>query len=207
MKNNNDCSSHGGNLHSNEHFFDHGAARYDRRMIQFWMKKYYRPAIKEITAPGSILDVSCGTGNLLQELSQRDYQNLQGVDYSSKMVEIAQAKLKGIATIQKADVHHLPFKDNTFDYVVSTEAFHHYHNQQKAIQELARVTKSQGKVIVCDINFSFKIIHRLFHRFEPGHVKINSKEEFKILFEKAGLTNITQTRDSLFAIKTVGVKP
>lgn len=197
---------HEHNLHENEHFFDHGAAKYDKRLTQFWMKKFYKPALHEIKTEGSILDVSCGTGNLLLELSKRSHKDLHGIDYSQQMVEVAQAKLKENATIQKADVHHLPFKENSFDYVISTEAFHHYYDQQKALQELVRVTKKMGKVIICDINFSFKNIHQLFHRFEPGHVKINSKNEFRVLFENVGLTQIRQKRHYFFALKTVGVK-
>ena len=194
------------NLHANERFFDRGASCYDRRIVQFWMRKFYQPAMNDIEKNGAVLDVSCGTGNLLVELASQGHTNLQGVDYSSKMVEAAGQKLSNKAVIQKGDVHQLPFPDRTFDYVVSTEAFHHYYDQSKALSELVRVTKKNGKVIVSDINFFVRPIHWLFQKVEPGCVKINSKTEMRSLFADAGLTEINQERSFLFALKTVGVK-
>ena len=122
------------------------------------------------------------------------------------MLSKAGKKLSGKAKLQKADVHALPFKDNSFNYVISTEAFHHYYDQQKAVREMARIIKSGGKVIVVDINFFLKPIHWLFKKLEPGHVKINSRKEMKQLFQQAGLKDIRQRRNFLFAIMTVGEK-
>ena len=92
------------------------------------------------------------------------------------MLAVARTKLPKEATLLKADVHRLPFKDDFFDYVTSTEAFHHYHDQQKALQEMFRVTKTGGKIIIVDINFFLRHIHWLFQKIEPGCVKVNSKK-------------------------------
>jgi len=194
------------NLSKNRYFFNKWAKSYDQASNQFWMKRFHVPVLKELllNQETKILDISCGTGELLQKLEGK--ASLYGIDFSEEMLKKARSKLSQKAKLQKADVHALPFNDNFFDYVFSTEAFHHYYDQQKAVQEMARITKTGGKVLVVDINFFLKPIHWLFKKFEPGHVKINSKKQMKQLFQQAGLKNIKQQRNFLFAIMTVGEK-
>ena len=171
------------------------------------MRKFYRPLLKDILDHHSILDVSCGSGEFLRELSEKTAAKLHGMDFSEKMVKLASRKLYGKAEIIQGDVHQLPYGDNTFDDVVSTEAFHHYYDQRKALHEMKRVAKKGGKVIIADINFFMRFIHRLFEHLEPGCVKINSPQEMKNFFLTEGLVNITQKRSFLFSVITTGVKP
>ena len=193
-------------LRENEKYFDKWANYYDRSLFQFWMKRFYKPALSHVTTLGSVLDVSCGTGQFLQELRKREKSALYGTDISSKMLSIARKKLEKKVDIKKADVHCLPFPDEKFEYVVSTESFHHYYNQKKALHEMKRVTKRDGKVIIVDVNFFSLLIHRLFEKFEPGCVKINSKKRMKELFKEANLKEIMQQRSFIFSILTVGKK-
>ncbi len=194
------------NIEKNRNFFDRWAKSYDAALFQFWMRKFYLPVLKEVmlTKKSRLLDISCGTGELLQNLSGK--AQLYGGDISEEMLKKARMKLPEEVTLLKADVHHLPFENNYFDYVVTTEAFHHYYDQKLTLEEMSRVTKKGGKVIVSDINFFLKPIHWLFQTFEPGCVKINSKNEMRGLFEKTSLKNIHQSRNFLFAVMTVGEK-
>jgi len=190
-------------IEQNITFFDRWAKTYDKLLFQFWMRKFYQPALK-IIAGGKILDVSCGTGEFLQELAKRKKMKLFGTDISSQMIAKAQKKLGNLVQLKKADVHNLPFRDNYFDYVVSTESFHHYYDQPRAIAEMRRVAKRGGKVIVVDINFFLWPIHWLFEKLEPGCVKVNNWQEMKNLFQKVGLQNITQYRSFIFSVITMG---
>jgi ubiquinone/menaquinone biosynthesis C-methylase UbiE len=122
------------------------------------------------------------------------------------MLKKARTKLPKNVTLVNADVHNLPFKDDYFDYVITTEAFHHYHNQERALSEMKRVVKKGGKVIVSDIHFFLRPIHWLFEKLEPGCVKINSKKEMRELFEKIALKNVRQSRNFIFAVMTTGEK-
>ena len=106
--------------------------------------------------------------------------------------------------IEQQNVHNLKYKNNSFAYVVSTEAFHHYADQKQALKEFARIAKK--KVIVVDVNFFLSLFHRLFELIEPGCVKINSRKEMKQLFEEVGLNNIKQKRNFMFSIVTIGEK-
>jgi len=193
--------SNNSNLTRNLTFFNAGAVFYDAWWIQFWMKKFHASILREV----AVLDLSCGTGQLLQSLCHQNIQ-LMGVDYSPEMIKIARKRLPSFIKLYRADVHALPFKGNVFNYVVSTEAFHHYYNQRKAIAQMKRVVKKGGKVIIVDVNFFLRPIHWLFQKFEPGCVKINSRKEMSKLFTQAGLISITQQRTFLFAVATMGVK-
>lgn len=188
--------------------FNRWASTYDFGLFQYWMKKFQVPAIREIDfgKKPKILDISCGTGELLHSLSKAGKSELYGVDIAEKMLEEARKKLPLEVQLQKADVHRLPFKANAFDYVLTTEAFHHYYDQRRALQEMYRVTNKSGKVIVVDINFFLKPLHFLFQKLEPGNVKINDQKEMKKLFTEAGLKVEKQSRNFLFAVMTVGVK-
>lgn len=191
----------------NKDFFDWMSNYYDSSIIQFWMKSFYKPVVSEVSlADGErLLDVGCGTGNLLNELSSKYEGSFYGVDLSEKMIEEAKNKLSS-DNLKVGDVHSLPFKDNYFDYVISTEAFHHYRNQEKALWEMKRVAKNSGEVIVSDLEYYFNFLHRIHERLEPGCFKVNSKNELKRLFSKVGLKIEKQERNSLIALLTKGVK-
>ena len=190
----------------NRKFFNKWSKTYDNPIFQFWMKGFQRQVFKELTLGKKIkiLDVGCGTGQFLYQWKGKG--QLYGLDISEEMIQVAQKRLGSGARLKVSDVHQLPFPDNYFDYVISTEAFHHYENQKLALMEMKRVAKKEGKVIISDINFFFRIIHWLFETFEPGCVKVNSKKEMKRLFDSAGLGVIKQKRNFLFAVVTVGIK-
>jgi ubiquinone/menaquinone biosynthesis C-methylase UbiE len=181
------------NLEKNKKFFGMWARIYDLSIYPLnFMRK---PVLKEINY-GKILDVSCGTGLLLAKLKGE----LFGIDLSSEMLEVAKKRLGNNVKLKVMDVHALEFDDGEFDFVLSTLAFHHYNDQEKALKEMVRVCK--GKVIIMDIDF-FKLANRIFAVFEPGCVKVNTKIEMKSLFEKVELKNIVQKRIP-FGLVTIG---
>jgi len=190
----------------NVQLFNRWAKTYDAPLLRFWMKGFHKVALRIIKNKESkVLDISCGSGELLRELAKRKFKKLYGVDIAPKMLDVAGRKLPSFVKLQEADVHALPFPHGMFDYVISTEAFHHYDKQKEALQEMKRVTHKNGYIIVADINFFFHFIHFLFEKLEPGCVKVNSKKQIRRIFDEVGLKIIEQKRTFLFAITTVGV--
>lgn len=196
-------------LQQNQDLFRRWSASYDWKLFQFWMKRFQVPVLKILAkepAAVKVLDVSCGTGQLLSSLVQQGKKDLFGVDLSKEMLAKAREKLHSFVQLQEGEVTQLPYPDQSFDYVISTEAFHHYPDQKKALREMKRVCKEKGKVMVVDINFFLPFFHWLFPKIEPGCVKVNNKREMKALFEEAGFRNIRQQRSFMFAVMTEGVK-
>ncbi|SES01188.1 Methyltransferase domain-containing protein [Gracilibacillus ureilyticus] len=97
----------------------------------------------------SILDAGCGTGQLSIPLIERGYQ-VTGVDLSDSMLQIASAKCIGQnkAEFIVADVSSLPFKDDSFHMVVVSKLFQHVTKWRNAIDELVRVLKPGGFIIL-----------------------------------------------------------
>ncbi len=198
------------NIHANKVFFNRWSNTYDSSPIRFWMRHFQVPALREIQFRQGIkiLDLSCGTGELLQTLDQKSKgtAKLYGLDISEDMLKKAREKLSAKIVLVRGDVHDLPFDSREFDYVLCTEAFHHYHSQNRAVAEMKRVLKNEGKIIIVDVNFFLPPVHWLFQKFEPGCVKINSKKEIKRLFNDNGIKMLKQKRNFLFAIMTIGEK-
>ncbi len=92
----------------------------------------------------ALLEVGCGAGRILATIKKKDrHLKLTGVDISAHEIKIAKRDNKGIAFV-RANGEHLPFKDNTFDYVVFLDYIEHVDNPDRALQELHRVVKKGG---------------------------------------------------------------
>lgn len=97
-----------------------------------------------------VLDVGCGDGSTIQRILPIT-TTVVGLDSDSKAVEDAQAKLSSTPTIDivLADALALPFSDRTFDAVVHVMTLVNFkENKVKALQEMYRVLKDDGKIIV-----------------------------------------------------------
>lgn len=138
--------------------FDRWAETYDRHWMQ---RAIFEPvqrtvlelAEHEVARPGTILDVGCGTGRLLKLAETRfPAAVLSGVDAAPKMVSHAQAGIVEGSRIafQQASAEDLPFPNGRFDLVFSTLTFHHWGDQQKAVEEIARVLAPGGRWLLAD---------------------------------------------------------
>lgn len=123
------------------------------RSVQF--EKYSR-ALKDIDLSGKILDLGSGTGLLSNFLNQK----LISIDISKKMLNKSNSK-----NVQ-GDMSELPFKNESFDTVLSFSALMNSPNPQKTIEEVYRIIKPGGIFVVTylksfdftnDLKLKFKI--------------------------------------------------
>src|SRR6056297_173562 len=105
--------------------------------------------------PGSeLLDAGCGTGNFSLKLAEKGVM-VTGVDISEEMMSIAKRKTAeaGFSIDYKyGDLYELPFGDESFDAVFSMAAFEFIKEPQKAFDELMRVVKKGGILMIGTIN-------------------------------------------------------
>ncbi|HVE34324.1 MAG TPA: class I SAM-dependent methyltransferase [Gemmatimonadaceae bacterium] len=109
-------------------------------------------------APGeSVLDVGCGTGTLAIAAKRRvgDAGRVDGVDASPEMIQRAVKKSKRAhsgASFRVAHAESLPFETSHFDVVLSTVMLHHLRRdvRAQAIQEMRRVLKPGGRILIVD---------------------------------------------------------
>jgi SAM-dependent methyltransferase len=94
---------------------------------------------------GRVLDVGCGTGQLVAQLSERGVAAV-GVDVSPEMLEVARAKLPN-GVFEPAPAERLPFADGSFDRVVYLLVVHLV-DRAAAFAEARRVLAPGGRVAI-----------------------------------------------------------
>ena len=103
--------------------------------------------------PGScVLDIGSGTGILLPFLFTElgDTGRIIALDISSEMLYQAKAKIfQPSVCFTQADVNAIPLADNSVDFVICNSAFPHFSDKLKALQEISRVLKNNGKLAIC----------------------------------------------------------
>lgn len=116
--------------------------------------------LKNIPIHGkSFLEVGCGLGYFSQMASKKGAQ-VTGIDIGEQLVEKCRLKIKK-GTFLAASANDLPFQDHSFDILLSTEVIEHVVYQEKAINEIIRVTKPGGYIVLTTPNRLFKPVFDL----------------------------------------------
>ncbi len=129
--------------------FDTIARDYDRmnRVMTFGLDHCWRRrAVRGLQ--GDVLDVACGTGDMVLELKKRGC-TVTGIDLSEEMISIA--KTKASATYIVGDAEHLPFPDATFDAVTCAFGVRNFVHLEQGLGEMLRVLKPGGKMVILEL--------------------------------------------------------
>jgi ubiquinone/menaquinone biosynthesis C-methylase UbiE len=185
-----------------------------------WLTKLYDP-ILQLTMPERkfksalldnaqlrqgqhVLDFGCGSLTLsLMGKILYPQTTFTGVDVDQKIIQIAKAKAAAqniTIPVDQYDGITLPYKDQSFDHVITSLVFHHltYEQKQKALYEMKRVLKSSGKIHICDFGKPKNALQRLgfyFIQFLDGFTTTsdNVKGIIPILIKKANFMNVRET--------------
>jgi demethylmenaquinone methyltransferase / 2-methoxy-6-polyprenyl-1,4-benzoquinol methylase len=143
--------------------FDGIAAKYDfvNRVIslgidQSWRRRTVRAL--ELTSGARVLDLATGTGDLaLLVANAEPSSRVVGLDPSDKMLEIARAKVEkagllGRVELVNGDAENLPFPDASFDGVCIAFGIRNVPDRDRALCEMARVTRPGGKVAILELS-------------------------------------------------------
>jgi ubiquinone/menaquinone biosynthesis C-methylase UbiE len=134
------------------------AQRYDGIFMQ---EPLYRETLEliveqlEDVGDGSVLELGCGTGNLISSVLEKyPSARVVGVDPSEGMRLVCERKFAGNAGVEiaKGDALAIPGPDGRFDYVLSNYALHHVPPGQRGecAAELARVLRPGGELAYSD---------------------------------------------------------
>jgi ubiquinone/menaquinone biosynthesis C-methylase UbiE len=133
-------------------------ARLARHYDQLW-DRYSRVSLERLaarlalTGTESVLDLACGTGRLGTILrAEHPELRLTGMDLSADMLAVARQRLPPDERTQweQGSMESLPFADDSFDVVTCASAFHLLTDQQRALEEMARVLRPGGVVCIVD---------------------------------------------------------
>lgn len=101
--------------------------------------------------PGEhVLDLGAGTGVSTEELAKSGAHAV-GLDLSIGMLQAGHAKRPAVPLIA-GDALALPFADATFDAITISFALRNIVDTDAALQEMARVTKPGGRLVICEFS-------------------------------------------------------
>jgi len=132
-----------------------------------------------------VMDLSCGTGIMTRNLIRSQfYKYIIALDYSESMLRMLKKQLdiqktsnsENLAII-RGNAESIPLIDNSLDAVYSGAAIHCWENPRKAIQEIYRVLKKDGKLFATTFTDFFPDLNRLVFM---------SNEELREIFEEVG---------------------
>lgn len=165
--------------------------------------------IRKLENP-NVLECGCGPGDILASLAPL-HCRLTGLDLNPRYLALAAEKAPS-ATLVEGSVERLPFPDDSFDVVFAVGVFLYLKDDQKAAQEIARVTKDGGFVLISNPNylmlhllFDPYYVFRLFKRvlgfggppsstrFDDTKMRRYTIPQFKALFRTHNLHEIQST--------------
>lgn len=129
---------------------------------RYLLNKFYEDlilAIKPLNIK-TVLDAGCGEGFTLTRLSVNKIgKKLEGVDFSEDSILIGK-KIHPHITLNIGDIYKLPYKNDSFDLVISTEVLEHLSKPEEAFREILRVSKKYCLLSVPNEPF-FRIVNFL----------------------------------------------
>ena len=135
-------------------FWNSVAEKYDR-IIEKRFSEAYRFIIENLAEDAAdseeLLEIATGTGILALKLSDR-VAHITAIDIAPEMLEVARKKsdarqIDNVA-FKFGDACDLPFGDRTFDTIIASNVAHLLSEPELAFQEMNRVLKDHGKIIV-----------------------------------------------------------
>lgn len=185
--------------------FDKQAVKYHSTFFGRHARSLYRYVLDEIKtgAYDSVLDVGCGRGDVLSLIIGKDNNiRAHGLDLSKEMLKIANEELKGQAVLKLGDSENIPWDSNEFSLVTCTDSFHHYPNPEKALSEMFRVLKKNGKLIISEIWLPTpfrQATNLVLPLMKTGDVRVYSENELTGMLKRCGFNNILWKRLNMMA--------
>lgn len=118
----------------------------------------------DIKPHDNVIDLCCGTGDLSGIIKKTSpHACITGIDFSEKMLSVAKEKYTDICFMQ-GDVTNLPYADNAFDFAVMGFGLRNILNAEKAVEEVYRILKPNGKFLHLDFgrkNFASRVYDKM----------------------------------------------
>jgi demethylmenaquinone methyltransferase / 2-methoxy-6-polyprenyl-1,4-benzoquinol methylase len=138
--------------------FGRVAPRYDllNHLLSFNLDKRWRARLAASVAPvlarpeARVLDLCCGTGDVLRELVSRGRRFTMGADFCHPMLIAAQRKVS--APVFEADALMLPLRPDSLELVTIAFGFRNFANYERGLEELLRILKPGGMAAILEFS-------------------------------------------------------
>ena len=155
--------------------------------------------MSNVTSEDSVLDVACGPGLVACEFA-KIAKNVTGIDITEKMIQQAEERQKELGLSNMSwnvgTVLPLPYESESFNIVITRYSFHHFLDPKAVLQEMCRVCKNGGKVLIADAALPKDKVDAYNHMEklrDPSHTRALSFDEFDYLLQNSGLENLRRS--------------
>lgn len=148
---------------------------------------------------GSVVEIGCGDGALLAELSSRGFgRALEGFDISSAAIELARARaIPRVRSLAVFDGARLPVADDSFDLGVLSHVLEHVEAAGRLLREVARACRAVIVEVPLERNASAVRASRRAVAESIGHVQTLDRAAVAAMVESAGLRVVADLVDPL----------
>ena len=185
--------------------FDRAAKSYDdSRFVSSYQRRTQILTINtmHIEKGTNILDLGCGTGRGSIDIAEKleGSGKVVGLDLSEEMVRKARQNL------DVSKCNNVEFEvgsgntldiENYFDFVLSTNAFHHFDKKEEIFARVLKSLKHNGVFViedVCNDYFQMKIVDVAGKISGKAHIGSTTLEGLRDLFLKTGYTDVEVTK-------------
>lgn len=128
---------------------------------------------ERLPAEASVLEVASGPGYLAVELAKLANYLITGLDISETLLQIASmnATREGVQVdFRHGNAADMPFKDDTFDFVICRKALQNFTEPVEALREMRRVLKASGTAYLIDLrpDVSSRVLNEHVRRISAG---------------------------------------
>lgn len=167
-------------------------------------KIYMRGLVPAAPPSLRVLDIGCGTGLNASQIAASGH-DVVGVDVSD--VAIEKFKECGFEGYVCDVIEGMPFEDNSFDLVFAAEVIEHIADTEAFLQELFRVLKPGGRLILSTLNSAFwgfrvfAVLGRTLSEVQhPGHIRFFSVKGLTAWCRNSGFTDVAASGRNIYFI-------
>lgn len=180
-----------------------------RNPVEKYLMSCFFKGLSEWTAcfQGRVADVGCGEGYIVRFLQQQTQGILLGMDLYPQVLATAKRSSPGVEFIA-ASIDRTPLKDKSLDTVLCLEILEHLERPEKALQEMARVSR---KHIILSVPWEpfWRLANMVRFKYwsslgnTPGHLQHWTKRSFKKFLTQFSPKNIEIKRRGLWMMAKI----
>lgn len=124
-------------------------------LVQQYFQRRKTEAIRsslDVKMGDTIVDIGCGSGVQLEEIGRKEFTRALGIDVNLNAVLYGRKKGLKNTDFIIADAQHLPLKASSVDQIVCAEIIEHIKEPNHLIQEISRILKEGGEVVITTPN-------------------------------------------------------
>ena len=144
-----------------------------------------------LQAAADVLDIGSGFGALAIDLACLPFDlHVRGIDYDEEKIVVARElaagirnkggyRLEGIPQFDRGDVYAMPYAGDSFDVVIARFVLQHLTDATSAIEEMKRVLRPGGYIILIDIDENMTVTHPESSAFVDLHSAFNRLQQVR----------------------------